>query len=78
MQRRKQARRSRASRTRLSVSLPYGFYEQSRVRNDRLVPAVLAARAHQVEDAQVLEAKSVARRHGQACPFVSFIVPNKR
>jgi DNA-binding transcriptional MerR regulator len=38
--------------------------QQRRVRNDRLVPAGVAARAHQVEDAQVLEAEGVTRRHG--------------
>ena len=31
----------------------------------------MTARAHQVEDAQVLEAESIARRHGRACHFLS-------
>jgi hypothetical protein len=31
------------------------------------VRAGVAARAHQVEDAQVLEAEGVARRHGRTC-----------
>jgi hypothetical protein len=44
--------------------------QQRRVRNDRLVRAGVAARAHQVEDAQVLEAEGVTRRHGRACSFL--------
>jgi hypothetical protein len=40
--------------------------QQRRVRNNRLVPAGVAARAHQMKDAQVFEAERVARRHGQA------------
>jgi hypothetical protein len=38
--------------------------QQRRVRNDRLVPAGMAAGAYVMEDAQVLEAEGVARRHG--------------
>jgi hypothetical protein len=37
--------------------------QQLCVRNDRLVPAGTAARAHQVENAQILEVEGVARRH---------------
>jgi len=37
---------------------------QLRIRNDGLVPAGMAARAYLVEDAQILEAEGVARRHG--------------
>jgi hypothetical protein len=48
--------------------------QQRRVRNEGLVPAGMAARAHQVEDAQVLEAEGVARRHGRACSFLPVIV----
>ena len=44
--------------------------QQRRVRDDRLVRAGVTARAHQVEDAQVLEAEGVARRHGRACSFL--------
>src|SRR5262249_12549938 len=36
------------------------------VRNDRLVSAGMATRAHKVEHAQILEAEGVARRHGSA------------
>jgi hypothetical protein len=32
----------------------------------------MAARAHQVKNAQVLEAEGVARRHGRACSFLPF------
>jgi nucleotidyltransferase/DNA polymerase involved in DNA repair len=35
------------------------------------MPAGVAARAHQVEDPQVLEAEGVARRHGRACSFLN-------
>jgi hypothetical protein len=38
--------------------------QQRRVWNDRLVPAGMAAGAHKMEDAQVLEAEGVARWHG--------------
>ena len=44
--------------------------QQCGVRNDRLVPAGVAVRAHLVEHAQILEPESVARGHGQACSFL--------
>ena len=34
------------------------------MRNDLLVPAGMAARAHQVEHAQILKTEGVAWRHG--------------
>ena len=40
--------------------------QQPRVRDDRLVPAGMAAGTYLVENAQILEAKSVARRHSEA------------
>ena len=40
--------------------------QEPRVRDDRLVPAGMAAGAHKVEHPQVLEAEGVARRHGSA------------
>src|SRR5689334_12483897 len=43
--------------------------QQRGVRNDGLVPAGMAARAHQVEGTKVLKPESVARRHGRACHF---------
>jgi predicted nuclease of predicted toxin-antitoxin system len=44
--------------------------QQRRVRNDILVPAGMAARAHQVEHAQIFETEGVAWRHGRACSFL--------
>jgi len=38
--------------------------QQRRVRNDLLMPAGMAARAHQVEHAQIFETEGVAWRHG--------------
>ena len=38
--------------------------QQRRVRNDILVPAGMAACAHQVEHAQIFETEGVAWRHG--------------
>ena len=38
--------------------------QQRHVRNDILMPAGMAARAHQVEHAQIFETKGVAWRHG--------------
>jgi uncharacterized protein (DUF433 family) len=54
--------------------VPGTALQQRRVRNDGLVPAGVAARAHQVKDAQVFEAEGVARRHGRACSFLSPII----
>jgi hypothetical protein len=49
---------------RYQARIPGPPLQQPRDRDDRFVPAGVAARAHQVEDAQVLEAEGVARRHG--------------
>src|SRR5262249_49671736 len=59
----------------LAAQLPFERHEarvawpalqQRHVWDDGLVPAGMAAGAHKVEDAQVLEAEGVARRHGSA------------
>jgi hypothetical protein len=45
--------------------------QQHRIRNESFVRAGVTARHYQVEDAQILEPKSLARGHGRACHFPS-------
>ena len=40
--------------------------QQRSIRNDLLVPAGMAARAHHVEHAQIFETEGVAWRHGMS------------
>ena len=47
--------------------------QQRRVRDNGLVSAGVAARAHQVEHAQVFEPEGIARRHRRVCSFLAII-----
>ena len=46
-------------------------FQQHRIWNESFVRAGETTRPHQVEDAQIFEPESVARRHGRACHFPS-------